>query len=87
MAVMIIRSGLRRLDFTRDDHTGAKEARTRVVVEFAQKTRLPSGQSVRVELGTRNGVERVIEGLPTLVERASKTASDEFLYRLEGNVI
>lgn len=86
MAVITIRSGLRRLDFKSPEATTGGAGQTHVVVEFAQSGRLAHDQVVRINLGLRNGNERVLEGLPTLLPTPKKHASPEFVYRLEGDV-
>jgi hypothetical protein len=83
MAVMTIRSGLRRLDF---EPTAGANAKTHVIVEFAHSGQLAHDQVVRINLGLRNGIERVLEGFPTLVPAPAKGASEEFVYRLEGDI-
>ena len=84
MTVITVRTGLRRLDFRPSD--GGGNTTTRVIVEFARESELARNQVVRINLGLRNGIERVLEGSPTLVSAPAKEKSREFLYRLEGDV-
>ena len=86
MTVIEVRTGLRRLDFGRSDPDGGDSAKKHVIVEFARETELARNQVVRIHLGLRNGIERVLEGLPTLVAAPATAKSREFLYRLEGDV-
>jgi hypothetical protein len=86
MTVMTIRAGLRRLEFKSGAPSGVAAGKTHVIVEFAQSGRLTRDQAVRIHLGLHNGVERVLEGLPTLVTNQAKDAPREFVYRLEGEV-
>jgi hypothetical protein len=86
MTVITIRAGLRRLEFKSGDPGGAASGRTHVIVEFAQPGRLARDQAVRIHLGLHDGVERVLEGLPTLVTNKTEGAAREFVYRIEGEV-
>jgi hypothetical protein len=85
MSAITIRRGLRRLEFSPQttDSTGA----THVVVDFAVDEELTRGQLVRINLGLREGLERVLEGQPRrLPSQPGKRDAAEFLYRLEGDV-
>ena len=85
MAIIEIRTGLRRLDFTRKTEVRADEAATHVVVEFEVKGQLARDQLVVINLGLHDGIARELMGLPKLVTRAPGQGQ-LFTYRLEGDV-
>jgi hypothetical protein len=88
MPILTIRQGLRRLEFvpTSPGQNAATRAFTHVIVEFAASSRLAADQRVNIALGIHNGIERVLEGLPSLLGETGPAHPPEFLYRLEGDV-
>lgn len=82
-----IRRGLRRLDFV-PPRAGARGGQsTHVVVEFAREDKLAHDQVVAINLGLRDGVQRILNGLPRLVDTKKMDAKKaEYIYRLEGDV-
>jgi hypothetical protein len=85
MAVIEIRKGLRRLDFTPNQDAPSSQANTHVLVEFEVGNQLADDQLVRINLGLRDGVIRELKGRPVLVN-ASNSKARAFMYRLEGDV-
>jgi hypothetical protein len=85
MAVIEIRKGLRRLDFTPNPEAPTEKGNTHVLVEFEVGNQFAEDQLVRINLGLRDGVTRELKGRPVLVTR-SDGKSRTFVYRLEGDV-
>ena len=85
MAILEIRKGLRRLNFTPKNDATASQAGTHVVVEFEVTAQLAADQLVLINLGLRDGVQRELQGRPRLIAEASGNARS-FTYRLEGDV-
>ena len=79
-----IRRGLRRLEFNAPE-TGT-DSKTHVLVEFACEAKLAQDQIVSINLGIRKGLERLLQGSPTLVKPAAPGKNAEYVYRLEGHV-
>jgi hypothetical protein len=77
-------SGLRKLESA--SPAGTSGENSQVSVEFARKEPLPSGESVHIPLGMRDGRLRVLIGVPRLVGKKGPTPSvqDEYLYRITG---
>jgi len=84
MTALTIRGGLRKLDF-KPEQVPHSDGTTHVVVEFVQSTKLTPHQIVRINLGIRDGIERILEGCPRLV-RPAAGGDAENLYRLEGTI-
>jgi hypothetical protein len=86
MKAITIRRGLRRLEFS-PQTSDSKGSATHVVVEFAVGEELTRDQIVRIHLGLREGLERILEGHPKRLPAPPANAdAREFLYRLEGEV-
>ena len=85
MAILEIRKGLRKLDFTPKDDAAASPAGTHVLVEFEVPAQLSADQLVLINLGLRDGVRRELQGRPRLIKESSGKAQ-AFMYRLEGDV-
>jgi hypothetical protein len=85
MTTLTIRRGLRRLEFQPQESAEPGSRAAHVVVEFATPTALTPGQTVQINLGIREGIERTLAGSPQLV-KSKGGAKDSFLYRLEGDV-
>ncbi len=85
MAILEIRKGLRRLNFTPRDDAKASPARTHVLVEFEVTAQLAADQLVLINLGLRDGVRRELQGRPRLITQAAGQ-TQSFTYRLEGDV-
>ena len=85
MSSLLIRTGLRKLDFGKPATGPTSEGTSHVIVEFAVNDRLARDQVVKINLGIRAGIERTLQGLPTLV-KAAADKKGEFLYRLEGDL-
>jgi hypothetical protein len=85
MTAINIRAGLRRLDFTVTDKANDSGER-HVVVEFMQPTQLARDQVVQINLGIRDGLVRMLHGMPVLQKAVKSGQPREFLYRLEGHV-
>lgn len=81
MPTISIRRGLRSLEFD-TPHDTERSAR----VEFSRHEPLPSGMSVHVPLGLRDGKVRVLIGVPRLIENKNGSASKEYVYRLAGSI-
>jgi hypothetical protein len=82
-----IRSGLRKLEFEVLPIETEESDADRVLVEFVRATPLESSDTVRVELGLREGWLREIIGQPQLVETAQEAGSKrQYVYRLHGKI-
>lgn len=81
-----IRTGLRKLEFQRPRSRAQDEDYDRVLVEFVHTTRLDPHQTVRVDLGLRDGEVRELIGRPTLVQEQSEHGNAIYYYRLHGSV-
>lgn len=86
MEILEIRKGLRRLNFTDKTDEEHGKSITHVVLEFEVSARLAGDQMVLINLGTRDGILRQLQGRPRLLPSRAGTSSASFTYRLEGNV-
>ena len=58
---LTIRRGLRRLEFQRSPESSASDP-SHVIVEFATTSELEANQVVQINLGIREGIERLLAG-------------------------
>jgi hypothetical protein len=86
MTTITVRRGLRRLEFLPAPNSQGRTV-THVVVEFAHDVPLNEGQVIRVDLGIREGNERALEGVPKLVRSRKALEGDQYVYRIEGDVV
>jgi len=84
MTALEIRSGLRKLEFEGASAERGSDESERALVEFVREQPLHETETVRIELGRRNGVLREVVGRPTLVETLRRKGKIEYYYRLQG---
>lgn len=87
MSPIEIRSGLRKLEFEPPAAVEGPGAEKHALVEFVRPEPLDPEVSVRIVLGSRNGVLRELIGQPQLVDtlRAPRGAA-EYRYQLLGAI-
>jgi hypothetical protein len=83
MAEVEVRKGLRKLAF--EKRSSGDESRRYVVVHFVVAEPLQSGQVASINLGVHDGAERVLRGIPRLLEMKESKVRD-YVYCLEGEV-
>ena len=84
MTVLEIRSGLRKLEFDGASTERGNDESERALVEFVREQPLLEGETVRIELGRRNGVLREVVGRPVLVETVRHKGKLGYYYRLQA---
>jgi hypothetical protein len=83
MAEIVVRKGLRKLDFATS--SSGDPSRRHVVVHFVVAEPLPKDEAVSINLGVHDGAVRVLRGVPRLLEMKESKVRD-YVYCLEGEV-